>query len=197
MLTHKLHYCWNCSQPHLNHGYSGNCSWFFSGLVFTKPPEQIPQSHPRTAVIMCLDPPWELMETAQIRTCSSPLVYVPTKPTAAKARPISDAGALIRSDILQVLGFQSQQQWCESMVLAAMTRESSSSSFVAWPQGLNCGFSPTSMCVPPSSTCTETPLRPVGVEAAMGRVCKPTGASRARGGIGRREVGACSGGRSS
>ncbi|KAJ1064463.1 hypothetical protein K5549_017154, partial [Capra hircus] len=31
-----------------------------------------------------------------------------------------------------------------------------------------------------------------GVEAAMGRVCKPTGASRARGGIGRREVGACS-----
>ena len=80
---------------------------------------------------MCLDPLWELMETAQIWICSSPLVYVPTKPTAAKARPISDAGALIRSDILQVLGFQSQQQWCESMVLAAMTRESSSSSFVA------------------------------------------------------------------
>ena len=159
VLTHKLHYCWNCPQPHLNHGYSGSCSWFFSGLVFTKPPVQIPQSHPRTAVIMCLDPLWELMETAQIRTCSSPPVYVPTKPTAAKARPISDAGALIHSDILQVLSFQSQQQWCKSMVLAAMTRESSSSSFVAWPQGLNCGFSPTSACVPPSSTCTWDPSK--------------------------------------
>lgn len=149
VLTHKLHYCWNCSQPHLNHGYSGNCSWCFSGIVFTKSPVQIHQSHPRTAVVMCLDPLWELMETAQILTCSRP-----TKPTAAKARPISGAGAFIRSDILQVLSFQSQQQWCKSMVLAAMTRESSSSSFTAWPQELNCGFSPTSACGPPTSTCT-------------------------------------------
>ena len=74
--------------------------------------------------------------------------------------------------------FQSQQQWCKSMVLAAMTRESSSSSFTAWPQGLNCGFSPPLLVVLPPAPLPETPLGPVGVEAVMGRVCKPTGASR-------------------
>ena len=55
---------------------------------------------------------------AQTLAWSNIHVYVLVKSTAAKARPISDAGALIHSDILQVLSFQSQQQWCKSMAVS-------------------------------------------------------------------------------
>ena len=71
-------------------------------------------------------------------------VYVPTKPAAAKARPISAAGVLVvHLDILQMLNLGSYRQRCNFVVCAAVRRNFSSSSLVTQPLGLNCGFSPT------------------------------------------------------
>ena len=50
------------------------------------------------------------MEAAQTLAWPNRHVYVPTKPTAAKARPISATEALvIHADILQALNLQSRQ----------------------------------------------------------------------------------------
>ena len=49
------------------------------------------------------------MEAAQILAWSSPHMYMLTKPTAAKARPVSAAAAFNHSAALQALSLQSQQ----------------------------------------------------------------------------------------
>ena len=83
-------------------------------------------------------------------------VYVPTMSTAAIARPVLAAGVLIVcSDVLQVLSLQSQLQGCKSTVCAAVRRDFSTFSLVAWPLGLSCGFSPPpSACGPPTDVCS-------------------------------------------
>ena len=47
------------------------------------------------------------MEAAQTLAWPNSHVYMPTKPIAAKARPIPDAGALVLWDVLQVLNLGS------------------------------------------------------------------------------------------
>ena len=88
------------------------------------------------------------MEAAQTLSWPNPPVYIPT---AAKDRPISAAGALVLSDISQVLNLGSHQQRCNSMVHTVTRRDFSSSSLVTLPLGLSCSFSPTSACVPPTA----------------------------------------------
>ncbi|KAJ8781437.1 hypothetical protein J1605_007697 [Eschrichtius robustus] len=95
------------------------------------------------------------VEAAQILAWSNPRVYVPTKPTAAKARPVSATGALVHLDVPQLLSLQCRQRGCKSVVPAASRRDFSSSSLVALPLGLSCGFSPTSVCVPPTGICSS------------------------------------------
>ena len=53
-----------------------------------------------------------------------PYMYVPTKPTAVKARPVSDAEALmVCSDVPQTLIFQSQEQVCMSVFFMGVGRD--------------------------------------------------------------------------
>ena len=80
-------------------------------------------------------PAMGVMHAAQILAQPSPCVYMPTKPTAAGARPTPAAGALIHLDIPQTLSLQSQQRECKSVVPAAMRRDFSSSSLVHGPWG--------------------------------------------------------------
>ena len=96
------------------------------------------------------------MEAAQTLAWPSPHIYVPTKPTAAKARPVPAAGTLVvLSDILQALNLGSCQWRCNSAVCTAVKRDFSSSSLVTQPLGLGCSFSPTSACVPPTRVCSR------------------------------------------
>ena len=93
---------------------------------------------------------------AQTLAWPNPCVYVPTKSTAAKVRPVLSAGAfIVCSDVLQVLSLQSRSQGCHSVVRAAARRDFSFSSLVAQPLGLSCGFSPTSSCGPPTGLCSQ------------------------------------------
>ena len=152
MLAHKLHCCWNCSQHPLNRGYASNWPWRLSGVVFTRPPVQIISQDcssrvPGLTVVAVV--------AAQILAWSNPRVYVPTKPTAAKTRPVSATGALVHLDVPQLLSLQCRQRGCKSVVPAASRRDFSSSSLVALPLGLSCGFSPTSVCVPPTGICSS------------------------------------------
>ena len=82
-------------------------------------------------------------------------MYVPIKSTAAKARPVLAAGALVHSDVLYALSLQSQLRGCQCMICTAARRDFSFSSLVAWPLGLSCGFSPTSACGPPTGVCSQ------------------------------------------
>ena len=76
-------------------------------------------------------------------------MYVLTKSTAAKARPVSAAGAFVDClDVLQVLSLQSQLWGCNSAICAAVRRDFSSSFIVVQSLGLSCGFSSTSVCGP-------------------------------------------------
>ena len=76
------------------------------------------------------------MGAAQTLAWPNPHVYVPTKSTAAEARPVSALGALIVcSDILQVLSLESWLRACKSVVCTAMRRDFSSSSLVVQPRG--------------------------------------------------------------
>lgn len=56
----------------------------------------------KAAVVVHLDPLWEL-QAADSGLSSLAHVYIPTKPTAAKARCISDTGALMCLDVPQEL----------------------------------------------------------------------------------------------
>ena len=85
---------------------------------------------------------WKQLRLAWPNLC----MYVPTKPTAAKARLVPPAGALVLSDVLQALNLGSHQRRCNSAVHAAVRRDFSSSSLVTRPLGFSCGFSPTSVC---------------------------------------------------
>ena len=68
------------------------------------------------------------MESAQTVACPHPHVYVPTEPTAPKARPIPVTRPLVvLSDVLQGLNLGSHQQRCNSAVHAAARRDFSSS----------------------------------------------------------------------
>ena len=122
-------------------------------------------------------------EAPQTLAWPNPHLYVPTKPTAAKARPVSAAVALFHLHVLQVLNLQSRQRGCKSVVPAATRRDFSSSSLDAWPLGLSCGFSPTSVCGPLTRVCSRGyPGEPAPTQAGGG------------GGGDRRVMGACSGG---
>lgn len=78
---------------------------------------------------------------AQTLAWSSIRVYVPVKSTAAKARPVSAAGAFtVHSDILQVLSVQSQLMGCKSILCVAVRKDFISSSLVAWLLGLSCVY---------------------------------------------------------
>ena len=62
-----------------------------------------------------LEPTVGAMEAPQTLAWPTSHVYMPTKPTAAKARPFPPAGALFALwNILQVLNLGSQQQRCNS-----------------------------------------------------------------------------------
>ena len=89
---------------------------------------------------------------AQTLAWSNIHMYMPVKSTAAKARPVSATGVLIHSDVPQALSLQSWQLGCKSMNNITR-RDFSSSSFVAQLLGLSCGFSPTSLCHPPTGVC--------------------------------------------
>ena len=91
------------------------------------------------------------MGAAQTLAWPTPHVYVPTKPRAAKARPIPPAEALVLSHVSQALHLGSCQWRCN----AAARRAFSSSSLVTWPLGLSCGFSPSPACVPPTRVCSR------------------------------------------
>ena len=67
-----------------------------------------------------LGPALGVTEEAQILAWSNPYVYLLTKPTSAKARPIPHL------DVPQVLTLQSQQRGCKSMVPTAARRSLSS-----------------------------------------------------------------------
>ena len=95
---------------------------------------------------------------AQILASSNPHVYVLTKCTGAKARPVSAEGALFSLDVLQALSLQSQQWWCKSEVPTAVRRDFNFSSLVAQPLGLCCGFIPTSTCGPPPASAPKAAL---------------------------------------
>ena len=109
---------------------------------------------------MHLDPLWELWKQLRLWLGPTPCVYVPTKPTAAKARPVSAAGALICLDVLQALNLQSCQRGCKSVVHTAIRRDFSCSFIVARPLGLSCVFSPTSACGLPTHLCLLLRLPP-------------------------------------
>ena len=91
-----------------------------------------------------LGPTVGAMEAAQILAQPSSCVYMPTKPTAAKVRPVLAGGALVLLDVLQVLNLGSCQWGCDSTVHATVRRDFSSSFLVNQPLGLSCGFSPYS-----------------------------------------------------
>ena len=54
------------------------------------------------------------VEAAQTLAWPHPHAYMPTKPTAAKARPVPAKGALVLSDVLQVLNLGRFQRRCNS-----------------------------------------------------------------------------------
>ena len=69
------------------------------------------------------------MEAAQTLAQPSPHVYAPTKPTAAKVRPVPATGApVVHSDVPQVLNLQSHQWRYKSVVHTALERDFSSAS---------------------------------------------------------------------
>ena len=106
------------------------------------------------------------METAQTLALPNLRVFMPTKPTAAKARPVPAAGALVvLLDVSQVVNLGDCLRRCNSVVCAAVRRDFSSSSLVTGPLGLSSDFSPTSACIPCTGVCS--------------RGCRSTGAHQA------------------
>ena len=105
----KVHCCWHCPQLHLNHGNTSNRPWCPSGPVFTKPPVQIGRRRSTEVryqdLSSCaLRPAVGATESAQT---PAPPLHVPTKPTAANARPTPAVGApVIHLDVLWVLSLQ-------------------------------------------------------------------------------------------
>lgn len=93
------------------------------------------------------------LEAAQILIYFYLSAYMLTKPTDAKTRPISALGALIHSEVPQVLSLQSQHGG-KSVAAAAISRDFSSSSLVAQSLVLRCDFNPTSACAPPTHVCS-------------------------------------------
>ena len=74
------------------------------------------------------------MESSQSLVWSNPHIYAPTKPTAAKARPLSAAGAFVCSDVPPVFNLHGQKCGCKSVVHAARRRGFSSSFLVSAPR---------------------------------------------------------------
>ena len=100
-----------------------------------------PEVNPRIAVIIDPDPLWVLR--GQLRLWPGPTsnVDVPTKSTAAEARPVSATGTfIVHSDILQVLSVQSQLLGYKSIVCVAVRKDFISSSLVAWLLGHSCVY---------------------------------------------------------
>ena len=63
-------------------------------------------------------------EAAHILVCPNLHMYVPTKPTAAKVRPLPATRTLVLSDVSQALNLGSLQRRCSSTVDTAVRRVS-------------------------------------------------------------------------
>ena len=69
------------------------------------------------------------MEAAQTLAWLTPHMYLPTDPTAAKARPLPAVGApVVHLDVLQALNLQSQWRRSKSVAHAAKGRDFSPAS---------------------------------------------------------------------
>ena len=96
------------------------------------------------------------MGAAQTLAWPNSHMNVPTKSTVTKARPVLPSGALVVcSDILYALSLQSWSVGCQFAICTAARRGFKFSSLFAWPLGLNCGFSLTSACGPPTGSCSQ------------------------------------------
>ena len=77
------------------------------------------------------------IEAPQTQVWPYPHVYMPTEPTAAKARPVLVAKAVVvLLDVLQALNLGSHQWRGSSTIRAATRRDFCSSSLVTYPRGL-------------------------------------------------------------
>ena len=118
------------------------------------------KSGPRTTVVMHLELLLELWRQLRPWLVPAPCMHMPTKPTAAKGRPIPAAGApIVCLDVPQVLNSQSQWQRCKSVAHAAMGKDFSPVSQVTRPLGLSCGLSPASAHGQPAGVCSQSPPR--------------------------------------
>ena len=124
--VHKVYCCWHYSQPHLSCGYADNQLLCFLRYCFHQATSTEPLNlGPITAVVMHLDPLWELWR--QLRLGLAQLLHnAPTKPTAAKSRPFPSEAVLVIHPVdplaLNLLGWQGR---CKSSVGTAARRHSS------------------------------------------------------------------------
>ena len=101
---HNLHCCWHCPQPCLNHGKASNWPWYQSVSLQRSSQRSIEVRY-RIAVVMHLDPLWELWKQPRSQSC----LCMPSKPTAAMARAIPAIGAsIVHLDIPWMLSLESQ-----------------------------------------------------------------------------------------
>ena len=90
-------------------------------------------------------PPVGTMEAAQTLAWPNSDMSVLTKFVAAKVRSVLPE-ELVHSDVLQALSLQNQSWQYQFVVCVAARRDFSFSSFIVWPLGFSCGFSPTGVC---------------------------------------------------
>lgn len=110
-----MHCCRRCPQPHLSHGHASDQPWCLSGFVLTRPAGPLSSGH-RAAVVAYPGPTVGVMETAQILARPSSCMHAPTKPTAAKVRPLLASGVpAVSLDVLHVLNSQSWWRRCNSV----------------------------------------------------------------------------------
>ena len=108
-------------------------------------------------------------------------MYLPPMSMVAKVQLVSAVGTLVHSDIPYMQGLPSQLQGFELQIVQLYGKVSHSSSFVAPPLGLSCGFSLISVCGLP------TVLSSSGCPGALGSALVRTGC---RGGMAAGAVGA-------
>lgn len=128
--AHKIQSCWHCPWPHLN------CEcWQLARVSFRLYFHKATNSGPlkrglwTRVVVRHLGPTVGARELAPVLTRLSPEVYVPTKPTATKARPAPATGpSTVLSDTSQTLNLQNWWLSCKFLVQATMKRGFSSAS---------------------------------------------------------------------
>ena len=100
-----------------------------SDIVFTRPPARSTEVRSRDRSSRASGPTLGAMEAAQNLAWPSPHVHMPTKPTAAKARPFPAAAApVVCLDVPHVLNLQSWLRRCKSVAHTAAGRDFSPAS---------------------------------------------------------------------